>query len=168
MIHKEYSISIIKKQRIVLFAAVILAVLGGVGVIHVNQASSVSHESIGNIVTPDYVSLFKAVQNSVVKITSTVSDPSEITIINGVPSNGETTMLGSGFMYDNTGHIVTNAHVVGQNNVVYVTLTDGDTYTAKVVGTDPYNDLAVVQISGNFTGENIVPLQLGNSSQLEV
>ncbi|HKU32329.1 MAG TPA: trypsin-like peptidase domain-containing protein [Candidatus Nitrosotalea sp.] len=167
MIHKEYVISIMRKLRTVLLAAVILVVLGSTGVIHVNQ-SSASHEFTDKISSPDYVSLFKMVQNSVVKITSTVSDPSEITIINGMPSNGETTMLGSGFMYDTTGHIVTNAHVVGQNNVVYVTLTDGDTYTAKVVGTDPYNDLAVIQMTGNFTGESIVPLQLGNSSQLEV
>ncbi|MDE1873205.1 MAG: trypsin-like peptidase domain-containing protein [Thaumarchaeota archaeon] len=154
------------KTRVILLAAAMVAALGSVGFIHVGQASG-SHTNTETAGLPDYVSLFKMTQNSVVKITSTVSDPSEVTIINGVPSNGRATMLGSGFVYDAAGHIVTNAHVVGQNKSVYVTLTDGNTYNAKVVGVDPYNDLAVVQIT-DFTGENIVPLQLGNSSQLEV
>lgn len=116
---------------------------------------------------PDYVDLFKKTEGSVVKITSKAYDPSEIVIINGQPSGQNTTMLGSGFIYDTAGHIVTNAHVVGQNKIVYVTLTDGNTYDAKVVGTDPYNDMAVVQLL-DFAGEKVVPLQLGNSSQLEV
>ena len=156
------------KTRVVLLAVAMIAVLGSVGFVHAGHASSGSYTSTETAGLPDYVSLYKMTQNSVVKITSTVSDPSEVTIINGVPSNGQTTMLGSGFVYDAAGHIVTNAHVVGQNKSVYVTLTDGNTYNAKVVGVDPYNDLAVVQITDNFTGENIVPLQLGNSSQLEV
>jgi S1-C subfamily serine protease len=154
--------------RIILFTTVVLAVLGsGTGFIHPSQATG-SYTAKGNMQFPDYVSLFNMTQNSVVQITSTVSDPSEITIINGVQSNGNTTMLGSGFMYDTAGHIITNAHVVGQSKVVAVTLTDGNTYNANVVGTDPYNDLAVIQLTGNFTGESLVPLQLGNSSQLEV
>ncbi len=116
---------------------------------------------------PDYVDLFKKTEDSVVKITSTAADPSNIVIINGKESDQNTTMLGSGFVYDSAGHIVTNAHVVGQDKTVYVTLTDGNTYDAKVVGTDPYNDMAVVQLE-DFAGEKLVPLQLGNSSQLEV
>lgn len=163
---KEY---IMGKQRVVLLAIAVITVLGSSAVFtHTSQASSGPYATTDNTVFPDYVSLFKMTENSVVQITSTVSDPSEIIIINGVQSNGNTTMLGSGFMYDTAGHIITNAHVVGQNKVVYVTLTDGNTYNANVVGIDPYNDLAVVQLTGNFTGENIVPLQLGNSSQLEV
>jgi S1-C subfamily serine protease len=169
MTYKEYIDSIMKKIRIVFLAALVLAVLGsGAGFIHASQASSDPYTTTGKMGFPDYVSLFNMTQNSVVQITSTVPDPSEITIINGVQSNGNTTMLGSGFMYDTAGHIITNAHVVGQSKVVSVTLTNGDTYDANVVGTDPYNDLAVIQLTGNFTGENLVPLQLGNSSQLEV
>ena len=156
-----------RKQRVILLAVAVLAVLGsGAGFMHAGQASG--SDTSADTELPDYVNLFKMTQNSVVKITSTVSDPSEVTIINGVPSNGQATMLGSGFVYDTAGRIVTNAHVVGQNKSVYVTLTDGNTYNANVVGVDPYNDLAVVQITDNFTGENLIPLQLGNSSQLEV
>lgn len=112
--------------------------------------------------------LYKQTQDSVVEIQSTAANPDSYIIINGVPSNENTTMLGSGFFYDDSGRIVTNAHVVGEDHVVHVTLTDGNIYTAKVVGKDPYNDLAVVQIIDNFTGEKIIPLQLGDSSHLEV
>ena len=166
MTQKKYINKIIERLDVILLAVAVLAVLGsGAGFMHAGQASGSNTSGTG---LPDYVDLFKMTQNSVVKITSTVSDPSEVTIINGVPSNGQATMLGSGFVYDTAGHIVTNAHVVGQNKSVYVTLTDGNTYNANVVGVDPYNDLAVVQITDNFTGESLVPLQLGNSSQLEV
>lgn len=165
MTQKKYN-RIIERLDVILLAVAVLAVLGGgEGFMHAGQASGSDTSDTG---LPDYVDLFKMTQNSVVKITSTVSDPSEVTIINGVPSNGQETMLGSGFVYDTAGRIVTNAHVVGQNKSVYVTLTDGNTYNANVVGVDPYNDLAVVQITDNFTGESLVPLQLGNSSQLEV
>ena len=166
MTQKKYINKIIERLDVILLAVAVLAVLGsGAGFMHAGQASGSNTSGTG---LPDYVDLFKMTRNSVVKITSTVSDPSEVTIINGVPSNGQATMLGSGFVYDTAGHIVTNAHVVGQNKSVYVTLTDGNTYNANVVGVDPYNDLAVVQITDNFTGESLVPLQLGNSSQLEV
>jgi S1-C subfamily serine protease len=166
MTQKKYINRIIERLDVILLAVAVLAVLGsGTSFMHAGQASGSDTSGTG---LPDYVDLFKMTQNSVVKITSTVSDPSEVTIINGVPSNGQETMLGSGFVYDTAGHIVTNAHVVGQNKSVYVTLTDGNTYNANVVGVDPYNDLAVVQITDNFTGESLVPLQLGNSSQLEV
>ena len=166
MTQKKYINKIIERLDVILLAVAVLAVLGsGAGFMHAGQASGSNTSGTG---LPDYVDLFKMTQNSVVKITSTVSDQSEVTIINGVPSNGQATMLGSGFVYDTAGHIVTNAHVVGQNKSVYVTLTDGNTYNANVVGVDPYNDLAVVQITDNFTGESLVPLQLGNSSQLEV
>ncbi|MGB9002379.1 MAG: trypsin-like peptidase domain-containing protein [Nitrosotalea sp.] len=164
---QKYINMLIERLDVILLAVAVLAVLGsGAGFMHAGQASG--SDTSADTGLPDYVNLFKMTQNSVVKITSTVSDPSEVTIINGVPSNGQATMLGSGFVYDTAGRIVTNAHVVGQNKSVYVTLTDGNTYNANVVGVDPYNDLAVVQITDNFTGENLIPLQLGNSSQLEV
>ncbi len=167
MIPKKYIYNLMERLHIILLAIMVIIALGSVSFVHLNQLSG-QYAAADKTEFPDYIALFNMTKDSVVEITSTVSDPSEVTIINGVPSSANTTMLGSGFIYDTAGRIVTNAHVVGQNNVVYVTLTDGNTYTAKVVGTDPYNDLAVVQITDNFTGENIVPLQLGNSSQLEV
>ena len=45
---------------------------------------------------------------------------------------------------------------------------DRNTYTAKVVGKDPYNDIAVLQIIDDFSNQNVNPLSIGNSSEIEV
>ena len=112
--------------------------------------------------------LFKKVQNSVVQITSTVNVVAPI-IINGIPLQGESTSLGSGFIQDAAkGLIITNNHVIQGSNTVDVTFTNGNTYSAKVIGTDALSDLAVLQIIDDFSSEHIISLQLGNSSQLEV
>ena len=111
--------------------------------------------------------LFKKVQNSVVQITSTVNVVGPI--INGNPLQGESTSLGSGFIQDAAkGLIITNNHVIQGSNTVDVTFASGNTYSAKVIGTDALSDLAVLQIIDDFSSEHIISLQLGNSSQLEV
>ncbi|MDE1764911.1 MAG: trypsin-like peptidase domain-containing protein [Thaumarchaeota archaeon] len=111
--------------------------------------------------------LFKNTQNSIVQITSKVSTADNSIIINGQPLSGQSTRLGSGFVYDKEGHIITNNHVVEGSTTVNVTFMDGNTYTAKVVGTDPDNDIAVIQIIDNFSDESLTPLILGNSSELQ-
>jgi S1-C subfamily serine protease len=76
--------------------------------------------------------------------------------------------LGSGFVYDNEGHIITNNHVVeGATGDLDVTFLDGNVYTAKLVAADPYSDLAVLKVEGVPT-DKLVPLSLGNSSSLKV
>ena len=112
--------------------------------------------------------LFEKTQNSVVQITSKVSTTDNSVIINGVPLSSQSTRLGSGFIYDKEGRIITNNHVVEGSSTVNVTFIDGNTYTAKVVGTDPDNDVAVIQIIDNFSDETLIPLNLGNSSELQV
>ncbi|MFL6471136.1 MAG: S1C family serine protease [Nitrososphaeraceae archaeon] len=115
--------------------------------------------------SPQYPSLntiFKEVENSVVQVTS------KIPVNNTMNSQTRNaTALGSGFVYDKQGHIITNAHVVGEAKIVDVTFVDGSRYTAKVVGTDIYSDLAAVQIIDNAT-QRLKPLVIGNSSKLEV
>jgi S1-C subfamily serine protease len=108
--------------------------------------------------------IFQKVENSVVQITSTKSNPNEIIIENGVPATGKSTALGSGFVYDNQGHIVTNYHVTDGARRADVTFTDGNTYSANVVGKDPNSDLTVLQITSGFSQENVKPLPLANSS----
>src|SRR5919112_140717 len=73
---------------------------------------------------PSLTDIFKQVENSVVQITSRVSVADPNIIINGNPLEGQSTTLGSGFIYDKDGHIVTNNHVVGQANTVDVTFID--------------------------------------------
>jgi serine protease Do len=76
--------------------------------------------------------------------------------------------LGSGFVYDNEGHIITNNHVVdGATGDLDVTFLDGNVYTAKLVAADPYSDVAVLKVEG-VPKDKLVPLSLGNSSSLKV
>src|ERR687885_300151 len=108
--------------------------------------------------------VFQKVENSVVQITSTKSNPNQIIIQNGIPSTGRSTASGSGFVYDSQGHIVTNYHVINGATRADVTFTDGNTYSANVVGKDPNADIAVLQITSDFSEENVKPLPLANSS----
>ena len=112
--------------------------------------------------------IFKQVENSVVQITSTVSDPNMQIIINGNPLEGQSTRLGSGFIYDKQGYIISNNHVVGSAKTVDVTFVDGNTYAAKVIGTDPFSDIAVIKITDDFSAEKVLPLVIANSSSLQV
>jgi S1-C subfamily serine protease len=74
---------------------------------------------------------------------------------------------GSGFVIDMEGHIVTNAHVVEQADVVQVTFSYESIVTdAEIVGQDPYSDLAVIKV--NVPPDQLVPLELGDSSMLQV
>jgi S1-C subfamily serine protease len=73
---------------------------------------------------------------------------------------------GSGFVYDREGHIVTNNHVVEDADAIDVTFSDGTIVPADVVGTDPYSDLAVIQI--DWPSDLLYPLLLGRSSELLV
>ena len=112
--------------------------------------------------------LFKNVENSVVQITSKVSVVNRNIIINGSPLESESSRLGSGFVYDTNGRIITNNHVVDGAQTVDVRFVDGNIYSAKVIGTDPFNDIAVLQITDDFTDESVIPLPLANSDELEV
>ena len=91
--------------------------------------------------------IFKQTENSVVQITSKAPTTGVANPLNQSSSNATT--LGSGFVYDKQGHIVTNAHVIGDAKVVDLTFPDGNRYTAKVIASDLYSDTAVLQISQN-------------------
>lgn len=77
------------------------------------------------------------------------------------PTQGQ----GSGVIVTKEGHIITNEHVISGQQQIRVTLHDGKTYTATLVGEDPMLDIAVLKIAGD--GE-FVPLKLGDSSQVRV
>jgi serine protease Do len=74
--------------------------------------------------------------------------------------------LGSGFVWDTEGHIVTNNHVVDNADKVTVTFTDGTTLTGKVVGADPNSDLAVVKVDA--PANLLKPVTVGVSNQVKV
>ena len=73
---------------------------------------------------------------------------------------------GSGFVYDNLGHIITNAHVVDDASKATVTFLDGSQYDAEIIGIDKFTDIAVIKVSEK--PRLLHPLQIGDSSQLHV
>jgi serine protease Do len=73
--------------------------------------------------------------------------------------------LGSGFIIDADGHIVTNNHVVGDATKVEVTLQSGDKYTAKIIGRDSRTDLAVLKINA---GKQLPYVTLGDSDAAQI
>jgi len=79
-----------------------------------------------------------------------------------VPQEG----TGSGFVIDKEGHIVTNNHVVENAEKITVTLPDETSVEAKIVGTDPGTDLAVIKI--DVPPEKLHPVELGTSANLRV
>jgi len=74
--------------------------------------------------------------------------------------------MGSGFVYDNLGHIITNAHVVDGADKATVTFLDGSQYNAEIIGKDKFTDIAVIKVSEK--PRLLHPLQMGDSSLLQV
>jgi S1-C subfamily serine protease len=84
----------------------------------------------------------------------------------GQPEGGGVA-TGSGFVIDTEGHLLTNNHVVDGAGEISVKLGSSDeSYAAKVVGTDPATDVALLKI--DVPGDQLHPLALGNSSEVEV
>lgn len=81
--------------------------------------------------------------------------------LNAIPQEGS----GSGFVYDESGHIVTNYHVVERAEELHVTFADGAMIPANVVGVDPSNDLAVIRVDAE---RPLDALPLGDSEDLAV
>ena len=112
--------------------------------------------------------IFNKTENSVVQVTSTNPISNSVVIKNGEQIPQDDVALGSGFVYDENGLIITNNHVISDPNSVEVTFVDGDSYPAKVIGKDPYSDIAVLQITDNGFQKQIPPLKASNSSALQV
>jgi serine protease Do len=128
-------------------------------VVEAQSAPSVSTTSTSNTSSLSLSDLYAKVQKSVVQVSDVLST-----------MNVQGARLGSGFFYDDDGHIVTNYHVVqtnAQNAEFDVTFSDGNAYTAELIGSDPYSDLAVLMIQ-DAPASQIVPLPLVNSSGMKV
>jgi S1-C subfamily serine protease len=84
----------------------------------------------------------------------------------GIPQDQQGEATGSGFVVDPQGYILTNAHVIDGASQVTVSFEDKKTENAKVVGKDSSTDLALLKV--NASGLNLKPLQLGDSSNVQV
>ncbi|MFC4298268.1 Do family serine endopeptidase [Castellaniella hirudinis] len=81
------------------------------------------------------------------------------------PSQSERTVprgIGSGFVISADGYILTNNHVVDNSNGIFVTMTNGKEYKAKVIGTDARTDIALIKIEAT----DLKPLEIGDSDKL--
>ncbi|MCB9007305.1 MAG: trypsin-like peptidase domain-containing protein [Ardenticatenaceae bacterium] len=84
-------------------------------------------------------------------------------VVNIIVGSGQ----GSGFLFDNNGHIVTNNHVVEGGGSIVVNFEDGRQLPATIVGTDPSSDLAVIQVDPGEISD-IIPVSLADSDALKV
>ena len=151
------------KKLLVLFSLLVFIALIG------NQISNTSSEHVSAQIPPvdnstntDSLSLpdlFTKVEKSVVQVTEQDN------------SNVLGSRLGSGFVYDKDGHVITNYHVVvpGSNNndELQVSFLDGNVYSAELVGFDQFADLAVIKVK-NITSDKLTPLPLANSTNLRI
>ncbi|MCF6154311.1 MAG: PDZ domain-containing protein [Candidatus Brocadia sp.] len=108
------------------------------------------------------IKVFKTASSSVVYITNRQVRRDLFTLdIFKIPRGS-----GSGFVWDEKGHVVTNFHVIYEANEVDVTLHDGSVWTARLVGADPDHEVAVLKIDA--PPSKLKPVMIGSSSNLEV
>ncbi|MGD9671855.1 MAG: trypsin-like peptidase domain-containing protein [Candidatus Nitrosocosmicus sp.] len=126
-----------------------------------HNQNSVSKESNITNFSDGLEALYDKVDQSVVQVTQHTNEPGA-------------SRLGSGFIYDSEGHIITNYHVVAGNKInelFDITFIDGTMYRAEIVGVDPFAEIAVLKIipeEGSEIQDKLVPLKIGNFSDVDV
>ncbi len=121
------------------------------------------------VVTPSSQDLAAAAQQVASTGWSTVAAAVAPAVVSITVTSNQASGQGSGVIYDTKGHVLTNNHVVngaGAGAAITVTLADGRSYDATVVGTDPSTDLAVVKLT-NPPGD-LTPIARGDSNALKV
>jgi len=106
------------------------------------------------------ITVYEKVADGVVNVTSTAVQLDFF--FNAFPTQG----AGSGSIIDTKGHILTNYHVVANAQKLEVTLADGSKWPAKLIGSDPDNDLAVIRIDA--PKEKLKVIQMGDSKGLRI
>src|ERR671924_732945 len=173
MIHNTTITTITGSSIISLVCVAVLALLMAMMIIIIASltplqalAQSDATTNSSSSVDLTFKDLFARVNSSVVQITSS-GIPSYTLPTPPPPDGGDGTAIGSGFVIDREGHVATNNHVIANARNVSVAFSDGSVYTAKVIGSDPFSDSAVLELQ-NVTAEKLIPLPLGNSSNLAV
>ncbi|WP_298232307.1 trypsin-like peptidase domain-containing protein [uncultured Azohydromonas sp.] len=109
----------------------------------------------------NHIDVFKRVSPSVVNITSLALQRDLFSLnVSQVPTG-----TGTGFVWDEAGHIVTNFHVIQEASAARVTLADQSSYRAELVGAFPDRDLAVLRINAKA---RLTPIPMGSSRELQV
>jgi S1-C subfamily serine protease len=135
----------------------------------VAAAAAIPTDSAGTTTGPttiDVADIYRRSAPGVVQITSTSRGASGTDVF-GNPVPGEPQRaLGSGFVIDKEGHVVTNYHVVQGATSIEVSFSNQETVSAKVVGTDPSTDLALLDV--DVDAKALTPLALADSDQVQV
>jgi S1-C subfamily serine protease len=117
------------------------------------------------LIAPEVFAQADAAQQVLINIYQRV-EPAVVNIEVNVDRSDDIDALGSGFVIDLDGHIVTNNHVVDHGTQYFVTFHDGYSVPAEVIGKDAYSDLAVLKV--NVPSDRLVPVTFGDSSTLQV
>jgi len=120
----------------------------------VGRAFSITEDEKNNI------AVYEKVADGVVNVTSTAIQMDFL--FNAFPTQGS----GSGSIIDTKGHILTNYHVVANAQKLEVTLADGSKWPAKLIGSDPDNDLVVIKIDPPKEKLKVIPM--GDSKSLRI
>jgi S1-C subfamily serine protease len=127
--------------------------------------ASFKADRVGRSLTPAEV--FRRDAPGVVQVTSTsvvTTQPDPFGF--GFPSQQTEKALGSGFVIDRAGHIVTNYHVIANARKIEVSFSNSENMKARLVGSDPSTDVAVLQVP--VRSRALRPLELGNSDAVQV
>lgn len=109
------------------------------------------------------VRVYETANRSVVNITTRTVQANRFSMLD-IPQEG--IGEGSGTVIDRQGHVVTNSHVVEGARDIQVTLFDGETYEAQLVGIDPVTDVALLKIDA--PAGSLHPVSMGNSGNLKI
>jgi S1-C subfamily serine protease len=110
--------------------------------------------------------IFRRDAPGVVQVTSTELVQTDPFFDFGLPQTQTQKSLGSGFVMDKAGHVITNYHVVQGAQKLEVSFSSGDGMKARLVGADPSTDIAVLQVDARSRA--LTPLHLGNSDSVRV
>ena len=119
-----------------------------------NQIDEINNLILDESKTLSLMEIFEKAEPGVVRVN---------TIRNQTSDTGG---VGSGFVFDKMGHIITNAHVIDGSTKTVVTFLDGRSYNAEIIGMDEYTDIGVIKVNADLKLLN--PLSLGDSSNLNV
>lgn len=129
----------------------------------IGQVAVPNAQSTSNASTLSVAEIYRRDHEGVVEITVTEGTSTPYPFGNSQTQQAQ----GSGFVYDKTGNVITNQHVVDGATKVSVKFWNGATYKAHVVGTDASTDLAVIKVEG-APASILSPVTLGDSSALSV
>ncbi len=150
--------------------AVLVIALVMTGALNIDRGGSVTANTSGSSQTieidPEDTTLAETVAAK--SLPSVVSISTEIASSGmGDSSSASSGNIGSGVILDTDGNILTNNHVVEGATSIVVTLDDGSSFEAELVGADSSSDLAVIKLT-NADGASLTPIEIGDSDDLSV